>query len=234
MRRGVRESLSSRSERKARLSQFRAYFGFETPIKTDCEKDPVAVETRNKIGAWLAEQVVYAPESLAKNAVCVAYGNAGTQSKVDTDFLISAETIKEFTQQARAEVGAERKREQAKQAKAKARAEARAKNPVQIDGESRPPIQVFVEDVDPVVFMTQEGWITHLRGDDYNWTGSHAGRSCVIKDGVIRPFSGTLISETPDGKPKPVQAHRFIIYKLTGGDIKKKATESISTPAWQS
>ena len=48
------------------------------------------MKAREKLGEWLAQQVApVAPEGLAKNAVCVGFGNVSTQSRYDSDYLLA-------------------------------------------------------------------------------------------------------------------------------------------------
>lgn len=220
---GVRESVSSRSERKDGRSQFRAYFGLETPLLVDCENNAVAVRTREKLGEWLAAQCVYAPEGLAKNAVCVAYGNAGTLSKYDSDFLISADFIQELMKDAEAEIAAEARKKEADAKQREHRQRVNLTRRDAIDGDARSPIEAFIEDEDPVRYLERQGWMRHLRGDEYHWhASSSAGRSCLIEDGIIKPFSASLQAASPAGD-KPVNAHRFIIYYETQLDISNES-----------
>lgn len=221
---GIRESVSSRSERKGGLSQFRSYFGLEKPIPVDCERNKVAVRAREKLGEWLAARSLYAPEGLAKNAVCVGYGNAGTLSKYDSDYLISDDFVQEITREAEAEIAAEtqaKKRQDDKRQKRYRILAGRKKDGK--EGDTRSPIEAFIEDEDPIRYMERQGWITHSQGSEYHWhESSTAGRSCLIENGIIKPFSATLQGASPANET-PVNAHRFILYYETELDIARES-----------
>ena len=216
---GIRESVSSRSKRKGGISQFRAYFGLEKPIPVDCERNKIAVKAREKLGEWLAARSLYAPEGLAKNAVCVGYGNAGTPSKYDSDSLICDDFVQEMMREAEAEIAAEAREKEKREHR-------RRQNGIRrdgIQGDARSPIEAFIEDEDPIRYMERQGWITHLRGSEYHWhESSSAGRSCLIENGIIKPFSATLQGASPAAE-KPVNAHRFIIYHETKLDISQES-----------
>ena len=213
---GIRESASSRSERKNGLSQFRVYWGLETPLKVNCGEDKVAVRTREKIGEFLASQIPFAPEDQAKNAVCVAYGNAASLSRYNSHYLISDVFVQSVMKEAEAEIEAEAAEEKRKAEKQKKWAARREKSGSQRLGS---PIQVFIETVDPVRYMEERGWLMSLGGGDFRWhESSSAGRSCNIKDGVIHIFSSSMNAASPeDGKP--VSAYRFLLYYLYGIDV---------------
>ena len=216
---GIRESVSSRSERKDGISQFRTYFGLEKPIPVDCQGNQVAVRARENLGEWLASRSLYAPEGLAKNAVCVGYGNAGTRSKYDSDYLICDDFVQEMMREAEAEIAAETREKEKRQQR-------RRQNSIRrdgIQGDARSPIEAFIEDEDPIQYMEQQGWITHSQGSEYHWhESSTAGRSCLIENGIIKPFSATLQGASPANE-KPVNAHRFIIYHETKLDISEES-----------
>lgn len=220
---GLRESLSSRSARKGGVSQFRAYFGLRTPIPVDCGNNAVAVRGRELLGEWLAKQAVYAPEGLAKNAVCVAYGNAGTQSKYDSDYLVADGFVQELIQEAEYEITAEKQAKSEKKAKQERYKIKNTRSRDSKQGDTRYPIVAFIEDEEAISYMARNGWITHLRGDEYHWHESGtAGRSCLIENGIIKPFSATMQGASPKSA-KPVNAHRFIIFYETGLDITKES-----------
>ena len=215
---GLRESVSSRSERKGGLSQFRAFFGLEQPIPVDCERNKIAVRTREKLGEWLAVQSRYAPTGGAKNAVCVGYGNAGTLSKYDSDYLISDTFVQEMMQEAATEIAAETREKEKRETRRKQNGKRRDG----IQGDARSPIEAFIEDEDPIRYMERQGWITHLQGSEYRWhESSSQRRSCLIENGIVKPFSASLQAVSPADE-KPVNAHRFIIYYETQLDISQE------------
>ena len=74
------------------------------------------------------------------------------------------------------------------------------------------PIWAFCE-VDPMSILTELELATRLSGNTWNWHDSSSGRSFELSDGVIKPFSNTMQSASPetDGT-KPVNAHRYILY----------------------
>ena len=75
-------------------------------------------------------------------------------------------------------------------------------------------------DADPVSLLVELGLATHLSGNAWNWHDSSPGRSFELSDGVIKPFSNTMQSKSPESDgTKPVNAHRYILYYLHKLDI---------------
>lgn len=76
------------------------------------------------------------------------------------------------------------------------------------------PLVAFCE-IDPESLLVELGLAFHLSGNAWNWHDSSPGRSFELSDGVIKPFSNTMQSASPetDGT-KPVNAHRYILYYL--------------------
>ena len=74
------------------------------------------------------------------------------------------------------------------------------------------PLVAFCE-ADPASLLVELGLASHLSGNAWNWSESSPGRSFELSDGIIKPFSNTMQSTSPetDGT-KPVNAHRFILY----------------------
>ena len=230
----VRESVSSRSDRKNGDAQFRVFFGLQIPFLVDCGKNEIAVRGRELLGAWLAEQIApYAPAGLAKNAVCVGYGNAGTQSKYDSDFLISEAFMQSFLQDAEREIAAEAEEKERKAYKARQQRAAlthRTRDMIQtrgrdaLPGDLRDPITAFCEDVNAAVAeMEQKGWLTHLTGNEYHWyESSGTGRSCEVVDGKIRCYSASMKNALPTpNKNGVVLSHRLLIYHEYDLDLTK-------------
>ena len=87
------------------------------------------------------------------------------------------------------------------------------------------PIFEFCE-ADPASLLVELGLASHLSGNAWNWSESSPGRSFELSDGVIKPFSNTMQSASPetDGT-KPVNAHRFILYYLHKLDITKDSDQ---------
>ena len=85
--------------------------------------------------------------------------------------------------------------------------------------EYKNPIVAFCE-TDTAGLLTDLGLATRLSGNTWNWHDSSPGRSFELSDGVIKPFSNTMQSASPetDGT-KPVNAHRYILYYLHKLDI---------------
>ena len=90
-----------------------------------------------------------------------------------------------------------------------------------IDTENKDPIYEFCE-ADPVALLTDYSLATHLAGNAWNWHDSSPGRSFELSDGIIKPFSNTMQTASPETEgTKPVNAHRFILYYLHKLDISR-------------
>ena len=86
------------------------------------------------------------------------------------------------------------------------------------------PTDPFMEfcKADPATLLTNHGIATHLQGNEWNYTGSSAGRSFILENEVIKPFSNSAQAASPAGDPtKPVNAHRYIAYILYNLDMTK-------------
>lgn len=83
------------------------------------------------------------------------------------------------------------------------------------------PLVAFCE-VDAAQLLVDLGLASHLSGNAWNWHGSSPGRSFELSDGIIKPFSHSMQSSSPESdSTKPVNAHRFILYYLHNLDISK-------------
>ena len=83
------------------------------------------------------------------------------------------------------------------------------------------PIWAFC-DADPASLLTELGLASHLSGNAWNWRASSPGRSFELSDGVIKPFSNTMQSKSPESdSTKPVNAHRYMAYYLYDLDMTK-------------
>ena len=82
------------------------------------------------------------------------------------------------------------------------------------------PLVAFCE-VDAAGLLVELG-ATHLSGNTWNWHESSQGRSFELSDSVIKPFSHTMQSSSPESdSTKPINAHRFILYSQYNLDITK-------------
>ena len=206
----IRESLSSRSDRKNGLSQFRAYFGFETPIQTDYYTNKAGIAARLKLGNFLSSQSSFIAQNVSKNSVCVSYGNANSETKYNSNYLISARYIKAIISQCKVEQNRTLQK--------------KSYTPQRANGNNtyKSPINAFISEVDPIDYMINAGWIEHIGSDRYKYYKSESVNSCIINSkGIICPFSDSMIMDTPDREPQPISGHRFIIYKEYGLDITK-------------
>ena len=88
-----------------------------------------------------------------------------------------------------------------------------------VDGKD--PLVAFCE-TDAAGLLQDLGLASPLSGNSWNWHDSSPGRSFELADGVIKPFSNTMQSASPESDPtKPVNAHRFILYYQHARDITK-------------
>ena len=75
-------------------------------------------------------------------------------------------------------------------------------------------------DADPASLLVELGLASHLSGNAWNWHESSPGRSFELSEGVIKPFSNTMQSNSPESDgTKPVNAHRYIAYYLYNLDM---------------
>lgn len=81
-------------------------------------------------------------------------------------------------------------------------------------------IRAFIENCDAVAEMVSLGWLTQNKGNEYRWHEASSDRSCeILGDGVIHIYSHTMSAHSPAPATKPVNAHRFYLYHLTGLDL---------------
>ena len=85
--------------------------------------------------------------------------------------------------------------------------------------DNKDPIRVFCE-VNAETLLIDNGLASRLSGNSWNWSESSQGRSFELENGIIKPFSNTMQTASPetDGT-KPVNAHRFILYYLHNLDL---------------
>ena len=82
------------------------------------------------------------------------------------------------------------------------------------------PIREFCDTTNPASLLVESGLASHLSGNAWNWHDSSPGRSFELSDGVIKPFSNTMQSASPESDgTKPVNAHRYIAYYLYNLDM---------------
>ena len=81
------------------------------------------------------------------------------------------------------------------------------------------PLVAFCE-VDAAGLLVDLGLASHLSGNAWNWHDSSQGRSFKLSYGIIKPFSHSMQSSSPESdSTKPVNAHRFILYYLHNLDM---------------
>ena len=81
------------------------------------------------------------------------------------------------------------------------------------------PIETYCE-ADPAVELERHGLASHIYGDEWHWHESGQGRSFLLENGIIKPFSNSMQSASPEADgTKPVNAHRFILYNLYNLDM---------------
>ena len=180
-------------------------------------------------GKALLEEVNCIPANVTKNPLAVGFGNTHNAPQSLDNAAADARWVEEALDRAKDKVIAEAK---ARKQKAKERGKLRAHYEKQRSG-SRDPrgdsgenISTFIETCDPVREMCSRGWLTHITGDVYQWHTSESQRSCTIHNGVIKPFSQSMVAVSPDREAVPVNAHRFYLYVLAGLDISNDADKS--------
>ena len=91
--------------------------------------------------------------------------------------------------------------------------------------ENKDPIREFC-DVDAARLLGELRLANHLSGKSWHWYDSSPGRSFELENGIIKPFSNTMQSNSPetDGT-KIVNAHRFILYYLHKLDMTKNTDQ---------
>ena len=147
------------------------------------------------------------------------------------DGIISEQRIENWKQtadekQAQAELDAQAEKEQkerqaqARQQDQKVRTELQSRG-YSLSEQPTDPIVEFCK-ADPATLLTNHGIATHLQGNEWNYTGSAAGRSLELVDGIIKPFSNSAQSASPADDPtSPVNAHRYIAFIQFGLDSDK-------------
>ena len=114
------------------------------------------------------------------------------------------------------------RQEQARQQDQKVRTELQSRG-YSLSEQPTDPIVEFCK-ADPATLLTNHGIATHLQGNEWNYTGSSAGRSLELVDGIIKPFSNSAQSASPADDPtSPVNAHRYIAFIQFGLDMTKQS-----------
>ena len=81
------------------------------------------------------------------------------------------------------------------------------------------PIEAYCE-TDPAAELEKHGLAVHVLDNEWNWHESSQGRSFVLKNGIIKPFSNSVQSASPEADgTKTVNAHRFLLYNLYNLDM---------------
>lgn len=115
-------------------------------------------------------------------------------------------------------VSDEQAAEQLRAQKAKRRAFAKATGAISEDC----PLETFHrEDVRGLLERHGFSFLRSVGGqDEYNFHESGPGRSCTVENGVLKPFSHSLVCATPDGRPEPVNVHRLVLFLRYQMDLK--------------
>lgn len=220
---------SSRSLFENRPFKARAWVPFEIPV--------FDYRVFQRIAEKLNEMLPFLPEGVTKNGVAVASGAAHNADKarhfdgyIDRKFIQMCEReVIEETKQRKSAKDQQLQREQARTARQqeqhKRKAKLKAKGYDLTDTIS--PIEAFIAAVNPIAFMQEHGWITHLGGNTYHWHESGNGKSCEIDtdtghEVVIKPFSNAMQAASPNAE-KPVGGHRFILFNLYGLDVNNES-----------
>ena len=220
----VGESISSRSSLKP---EFRARLMLVLPEpigKGDGELWLAAIDA-------IVTKYPFVARGVGIDKVRLSFGNA--RSECENRILggyLSPENFTQWKQIAsESQAKAESKRIQAERQKTEREAHRTQTNTLKTKLEKRgyaitdnqDPIRVFCE-VNAETLLIDTGLATRLSGTSWNWSESSQGRSFELENGIIKPFSNSMQTVSPetDGT-KPVNAHRFILYYLHNLDMTK-------------
>ena len=223
----IGESISSRSSLKPEL-RCRLMLVLPTPIR---QGEDTLWQT--VIDAIVAKYPFIA-RGVGIDKVRLSFGNArlDCENRI-LDGIISEQRIENWKQtadekQAQAELDAQAEKEQkerqaqARQQDQKVRTELQSRG-YSLSEQPTDPIVEFCK-ADPATLLTNHGIATHLQGNEWNYTGSSAGRSLELVDGIIKPFSNSAQSASPADDPtSPVNAHRYIAFIQFGLDMTKQS-----------
>ena len=222
----IGESISSRTQLKPEL-RTRLMLVLPVPIYKE------QTHLWQTVIDGIVEKYPFIARGVGIDKVRLSFGNARSESENRClGGVISHETFSQW-QGIASEKQAKEKELQAEEEKQKAESAARReqdsalKSKLQSRGhtfsESKDPIREFCE-VNTERLLIDLGLATQLTGKTWNWSESSQGRSFELENGIIKPFSNTMQTASPetDGT-HPVNAHRFILYHLHRLDITKQA-----------
>ena len=223
----IGESISSRSSLKPEL-RCRLMLVLPTPIR---QGEDTLWQT--VIDAIVAKYPFIA-RGVGIDKVRLSFGNArlDCENRI-LDGIISEQRIENWKQtadekQAQAELDAQAKAEQKERQAEKRQQDQKIRTELTKRGYelTDQPTDTLVEfcKADPATLLTNHGIATHLQGNEWNYTGSSAGRSLELVDSIIKPFSNSAQSASPADDPtSPVNAHRYIAYIMFGLDMTKQS-----------
>ncbi len=220
----IGESISSRSSLKPEL-RTRLMLVPPKPIyKGETELWEAAID-------WVVAKYPFIARGVGIDKVRLSFGNARPECENRVlGGLVSLDTFSEWKQiasekQAKAE--AVRLENEGKKAEGKERRDKDSAVRVELKRrghsvvENVDPIWAFCE-VDLDSLLTELGLASHLSGNAWNWHESSPGRSFELVGSVIKPFSNTMQSKSPESDgTKPVNAHRYMAYYLYDLDMTK-------------
>ena len=235
----IGESISSRSSLKPEL-RCRLMLVLPTPIRQG-ESDlwQTAIDS-------IVDKYPFIARGVGIDKVRLSFGNARPEceNRILQGF-ISQETFETWKKTAshkakQAELDAtalaeqKERQDQARQRNQHTRIELK-KRGYQLTDQPTDPLVEFCK-ADPATLLTNHGIATHLNGSEWNFTGSGAGRSLVLENGIIKPFSNSAQAASPAASTKdkdkdkdidisPVNAHRYIAYILYKLDISKDSDQ---------
>lgn len=221
----IGESISSRSSLKPEL-RCRLMLVLPQPIYKGQDK---LWET---VIDSIVEKYPFVARGVGIDKVRLSFGNARPECENRIlDGFISQESFDTWKQTA-SEKAKQAEKEKQELAEQKARqAQARHRNQktrdelkkrgYSITDTPTDPIAEFIN-TDPASLLTNYGIATHLNGNEWNYTGSGAGRSFTLENGIIKPFSNSAQASSPEKDPTtPINTHRFIAYDLFELDMTK-------------
>ena len=224
----IGESISSRSSLKPEL-RTRLMLVLPEPIrKGETDLWQTAVD-------WVVTKYPFIARGVGIDRVRLSFGNA--RPECDNRVLggvVSQDTFAEWQQiasqnQAKAEalrIEAEKQRAEREARREKNNALKTKLKTLGYDlTENKDPIREFC-DVDAARLLGELRLANHLSGKSWHWYDSSPGRSFELENGIIKPFSNTMQSNSPetDGT-KIVNAHRFILYYLHKLDMTKNTDQ---------
>ena len=176
-------------------------------------------------GDLLLSELNCIPANVTKNPVAVGFGNTHNAKAAVFNDATDTAWIDGTLEQAKSTVlsiAKQHKRQQKQKAKFNEHYRQQRTGPG--EGEN---ISEFIAKCDPVAEMIRAGLLTPGRGNEYRWHESEHDRSCeIFGDGIIHIFSSSMSAASPAAELKPVNAHRFYLYQLTGLDLAKDSDKA--------